>query len=313
MEILKGKPVSEAVEGEIRAGLIPLYEQNIAPTLAIVRVGNNPGDIAYENGAIKKAKSVGVQAEKFTCPEDMEEEDVISVIQSLNENAGIHGILLLQPLPAKFDGDRIRNAISPEKDVDCTSDASLARFFVRGEGFCPCTAESAMEILKHYGVEISGRRAVVIGRSMVIGRPAALMLMRENATVTVCHSKTPADTLRQACREADIIVTAAGKIDAVTEDMMTEKQVIVDVGINFDSEGKMRGDTDFEAAGRICRAATPVPGGVGSVTTAILMRHLVAAAEQQFRRGETSGKDFLHPIQEDRSNEDLLLFKMLHM
>lgn len=308
MDLLKGKPVSEAVEAEIRERLIPLYEQNVVPTLAIVRVGNNPGDIAYENGAIKKAKAVGVQAEKFTCPEEMEEDDIISVIESLNENPAIHGILLLQPLPEKFDADRIRNSIAPEKDVDCTSDESLGRFFVKGDGFAPCTAESAMEILKFYGVEASGKKAAVLGRSMVIGRPAALMLMRENVTVTVCHSKTAKEELIKACKDADIVISAAGKIDAVTADMMSDKQTIIDVGINFDEEGKMRGDADFEAAEKICRAVTPVPGGVGSVTTAILMRHLVTATEEQLKRGETSGNDYMRPIQEDKANEAVLLF-----
>ena len=310
MEILKGKPVADAVEAKIRDRLISLYEKNVVTTVAIVRVGNNPGDIAYENGAVKKAKAVGVQAEKYTCPADIEEDDLITVIEAINGDGRIHGILLLQPLPEHIDGEKVRNAIAPEKDIDCISDASLARFFIKGEGYGPCTAESSMEILKHYGVEISGKRAVVIGRSMVIGRPAALMLMRENATVTVCHSKTPVETLRQACREADIIVSAAGKIDAVTEDMMTENQVIIDVGINFDVEGKMRGDADFEAVERICRAATPVPGGVGSVTTSILMRHLIDAAEEQLERGTvaTGRSSFVEAIQEDKANEDILLF-----
>ncbi len=284
MDSLRGRPVSAAVEEGIKERLIRLYEKNLVPTVAIVRVGNDPGNIAYENGAVNKANMVGVQVEKYTCPADMEEDDLISVIESVNKDGKIHGILILQPLPSHIDGERVRNAIAMEKDIDCISDRSLGRFFVEGRGYGPCTAESCMEILNYYGVDISGKRAAVIGRSMVIGRPAALMLTRENATVTLCHSRTPRETLARVCREADIIVSAAGRIGMVTEDMMTENQVIIDVGINFDDEGRMEGDADYAAAEKICRGATPVPGGVGSVTTAILMRHLVDAAEEQMKK-----------------------------
>ena len=278
---LKGKPVADSISEDIAGRITKLYENNIVPTLAIVRVGDNPGDVAYENGAIKRAKALGMQVEKYICPADMEDDDLVLVIESINNNSKIHGILLLQPLPAHMDADKVRNAICKEKDVDCISDASLCDFFLHDDyAFSPCTAESAMRILNHYDVDIAGKKAVVIGRSMVIGRPAALMLMRNNASVTVCHSKTPAEDLANYCREADIIVTAAGMASAVTAEMLTGKQIVVDVGINFDEEEKMIGDADFAGIEEADAAhgITPVPGGVGSVTNTVLMEHLLEAA-----------------------------------
>lgn len=279
-KLLKGKPAADAIDSQLTDRIQKFYERGIVPTLAIVRAGENPGDIAYENGAVKKAKKIGVQPEKFICDEKIGEEDLIAVIESINNNKQIHGILLLQPLPAHIDSGKVRNAIAAEKDLDCISDDALGRFFTGKKGaFAPCTAESCIEILKHYGVEISGKRAVVIGRSMVIGKPAALMLMKENATVAVCHTKTRPEDLRNLCKDADIIVTAAGKAETLTEEMASPGQVIIDVGINFDRDGKMVGDASLSEDARVW--LTPVPGGVGSMTTSILMKHLIEAAEAQ--------------------------------
>ncbi|MGN0659587.1 MAG: bifunctional 5,10-methylenetetrahydrofolate dehydrogenase/5,10-methenyltetrahydrofolate cyclohydrolase [Emergencia sp.] len=279
--LLKGKAAADALDAQIMERMPAFYEKGIAPTLAIVRVGENPSDIAYENGAVKKAAKLGIQTEKYICPEDLETEDMIAIINSINENDQIHGILLLQPLPEHMDSAAVRSALAAEKDLDCISDDALGRFFTRAGGFPPCTAESCIEIMKHYGIEMRGKKAVVIGRSMVIGKPAALMLLDENATVTVCHTKTEKEDLKKICREADIIIAAAGKIGTVTADMVREGQTVIDVGINFDEEGKMRGDVDFEAVSEILGetgAITPVPGGVGSMTTTLLMRHLTEAA-----------------------------------
>ena len=282
-KLLKGKAVADRINEEILERTPALYEKGIVPTLAIVRVGENPSDIAYENGAVKKAKSLGLQPEKYICPADITEEDLIQMIQSINEDEKIHGILLLQPLPKGIDAAKVRNTLAPEKDLDCISDDALGRMFTGREGYGPCTAESCIEILKYYNIPIKGKKAVVIGRSMVIGKPAALMLLQENATVAICHTKTAPEDLKAICRDADIIIAAAGKIGAVTADMAREGQTIVDVGINFDEEGKMTGDVDFESVSQILGedgAITPVPGGVGSVTTSLLMRHLVDAAER---------------------------------
>lgn len=285
-KLLKGKAVADRINEEILERTPALYEKGIVPTLAIVRVGENPSDIAYENGAVKKAKSLGLQPEKYICPADITEEDLIQVIQSINGDEKIHGVLLLQPLPKGIDAAKVRNTLAPEKDLDCISDDALGRMFTGREGYGPCTAESCIEILKYYNIPIKGKKAVVIGRSMVIGKPAALMLLQENATVTICHTKTAPEDLKAICRDADIIIAAAGKIGAVTADMAREGQTIVDVGINFDEEGKMTGDVDFEPVSQVLGedgAITPVPGGVGSVTTSLLMRHLVQAAERTLK------------------------------
>ena len=276
--ILKGKDVAESINNEILQGTEPVYSKNIVPTVAIIRIGENPGDIAYENGAIKKAKSLGLMPEKYTCPADFSEDDLIDVIKVINEKEDIHGILLLQPLPPSMNSDRVRNAISPEKDIDGITDQSLGNVFTGKEGFAPCTAESCMEILKHYDIELKGKKAVVIGRSLVIGKPVAMMLMKENATVTICHTKTPEEDLKKYCLDADIIVTAAGHRGTLTADMVREGQTVIDVGINFNDEGKMCGDADYEGICNIVENITPVPGGVGSVTTSVLMRHLLQSA-----------------------------------
>jgi len=280
-KLLKGKAAADALDAEIMNRLPALYEKNIVPTIAIVRVGEKPDDIAYENGAVKKAKKVGVQPEKYTCPADIEQEDLIAVIQSINENEKIHGILLLQPLPKGIDARAVKNSIAPEKDLDCVSDASLAGFFTgSGVGYPPCTAESCMEILKFYEIPVWGKKAVVIGRSMVIGKPVAMMLLAENATVTTCHTKTDKDDLISYCRNADIVIAAAGHAGTFTSEMAAPGQTVIDVGINFDDEGHMFGDVDFDEVSPLVQAITPVPGGVGSMTTTLLMRHLVDAAEK---------------------------------
>lgn len=280
-QLLKGKAVADAIDEELTKRLTAFYERGVVPTLAIVRVGENPSDIAYENGALKKAKKVGVQTEKFICSADIDEDDLIAVIESINQNQSIDGILLLQPLPSHIDGERVRNAIAPEKDLDCISDGALGRFFTGKDAFAPCTAESCMEILRYYNIPIEEKKAVVIGRSMVIGKPVALMLLKRNATVTICHTKTPKEELVKLCREADIIVAAAGKAGAVTAEMTSPGQTVIDVGINFTEEGKMVGDAAFEEVSQIVDNITPVPGGVGSVTTTLLMKHLIDAAERK--------------------------------
>lgn len=278
--LLKGKEVAEKINQDILAGTAAIYEKNIVPTIAIVRVGENPGDIAYENGAIKKAKSLGLQPEKYTCPEGFSQEDLIDVIKVINDNESIHGILLLQPLPAYMDSEAVRNAIASEKDLDAITDASLGNLFIGKDGFAPCTAESCMAILKHYNIELKGKKAVVLGRSLVIGKPVAMMLMKENATVTVCHSKTSDEDVKAYCRDADIIISATGHINTLTADMVKKGQTVIDVGINFNEEGKMCGDVDFDRVSEIVENITPVPGGVGSVTTTLLMKHLLEATEK---------------------------------
>lgn len=335
MELLKGKPVTDQLTAHIQENVEQLLNHNVVPTLAIVRVGENSSDIAYENSAVKKAESLGIHVEKFIMDAKSSEEDVIDVLKFINENEAIHGVLMFRPLPKHMNEDRVRNHLRADKDVDGITDGSMAGIFTgNGDGFPPCTAEAAMAILKFYGVSLSGKKAVVIDRSLVIGKPVAMMLMEQNATVTICHSRTSAEDLKAYCRDADIIVCAAGRIKTVTADHVSGKQVIIDVGINFDEEGKMCGDVDFagiqaaseqaalnhaalkhaaseqaisehaiseqavpeqvdEAEENMGGAAamTPVPGGVGSVTTVLLLHHVVAAATAQMARmaHETDG------------------------
>ena len=279
--ILKGKEAADALNEKLLDRSIAMCEEGTAPTLAIVRVGENGSDIAYENGAVKKAQQVAVAIEKFICSADVEEDDLVEIINYINENEKIHGMLLLQPLPKHLDAERIRNTILPEKDMDCISDGALAGLFLQKEGgYAPCTAESCMEILKYYDIPVQGKKVVVIGRSLVIGKPVALMLLKENATVTICHTKTTAGDMVDLCKQADIIIAAAGHRNTLTAEMVSAGQTVIDVGINFNEEGKMVGDVDFEPVSEIVEAITPVPGGVGSMTTTLLMKHVIEAAEK---------------------------------
>lgn len=281
MELLKGKPVADKIKEQLCVKVEELIEKGIVPTLGILRVGADESDIAYENSAVKAAKSIGINAEKYIMDGEADEEDVIDVLNIMNENDNIHGILMFRPLPKHIDEDKIRNMINPKKDIDGISDKCVGGLFTGNkEGYPPCTAEAALRILEHYGIDPAGKRAAVIGRSLVIGKPAAMMLMEKNATVTICHSKTKEEDLEQICLDSDIIVCAAGRINTVGASHVNGKQIIIDVGINFDEDGKMCGDVNFEAVSGKAEAVTPVPGGVGSVTTALLLQHVVTAAEK---------------------------------
>ena len=280
-KLLKGKAAADALNETLLDRAVAMCEEGTAPTLAIVRVGENGSDIAYENGAVKKAQKVAVAIEKFICPEDIREEDLMDILDFINCNEKIHGMLLLQPLPKHLNSERIRNSIAIEKDMDCIGDGSLAGLFLQKKGgYAPCTAESCMEILKYYDIPVRGKKVVVIGRSMVIGKPVALMLLAENATVTICHTKTTEADMALLCKQADIIIAAAGHRNTLTAEMVRPGQTVIDVGINFDEEGKMVGDVDFEPVSQIVDAITPVPGGVGSMTTTLLMKHVIEAAEK---------------------------------
>ena len=280
MELLKGKPVADLICEKVQTEAEELLEKGIYPTLGILRVGHNESDIAYETSAEKKAKSLGMNVEKYIMEVNSTESDVLDVLEVMSEDNNIHGILMFRPLPKGIDENHVINRINPAKDIDGISFESVGGLFT-GEknGFPPCTAEAAIAILDNYGIEVAGKKVVVIGRSLVIGKPVAMMLLDRNATVTICHSKTKLEDLKALCKEADIIITAAGKIGTVTEEHVNGKQVIVDVGINFNEDGKMCGDADFEALEGKVEAITPVPGGVGSVTTALLLYHTIEAAK----------------------------------
>ncbi len=278
---LLGKEVTAALNERIKADVAVLNEKGIKPTLGIIRVGERPDDLSYERGATKRCETLGVEYKKYLLPADVSQEELLKVIDEVNNDDNIHGVLMFRPLPKHIDQTVVENALAAEKDVDCQTDASLGGVFTgKKVGFPPCTPQACMEILDHYGIDCTGKKAVVIGRSLVVGKPAAMMLIKKNATVTVCHTKTvdmPAVT-----READIVIVAAGRAGVVGAEYVSEGQTIIDVGINVNEEGKLCGDVDYAAVEPIVDAITPVPGGVGSVTTSVLVGHVVEAAMRKY-------------------------------
>lgn len=277
-EILTGKPVAAAITENLTERANALKERGIEPCLAIVRVGEDDGAKSYERNAVKRCEKIGIKVKSIVLPERSSQEEVLAVIDEINSDDGVHGCLMFRPLPRMLNEREICERLSPEKDVDCMTGASLATVFSgSGAGFAPCTAQSCVEILEHYGVELESKNVAVLGRSLVIGRPVSMLLQARNATVTMCHSKT-AD-LPAACRNADVIIAAVGRAGMVDENFVKAGQVIVDVGINVTENG-ICGDVSFDAVAEKAAAITPVPGGVGSVTTAVLCKHVIEAAER---------------------------------
>ena len=285
---LLGKEVNEALVAALQTRTAALKEKGVTPTLGIIRLGENPSDLSYEKGATKRAEEVGVAVKNYILPEDASKEDVLKVIDEVNADAAVHGVLMFRPLPKhlKNDQDEICNRLDPKKDVDSMTHMSNAGVFEGQDlGYAPCTPAACMEILDHYGIDCKGKNAVVIGRSLVVGKPAAMMLMAKNATVTICHTKTV--NTAEICKGADIIVTAAGVLGSLTKDFVREDQIVIDVSMNWNPEkitskgkGGMSGDCVFDEVEPIVGAITPVPGGVGAVTTSVLMKHVVEAAEK---------------------------------
>ena len=276
-EILKGAPVAAALNEKLQARVKTLEAGGVKPTLAIVRVGEKADDISYERTAWKRCAAVGVEARGVTLPEDCGQPRLIEVLRGLNSDSLVHGVLLFRPLPKYIDDDAVRNSLAPEKDVDGITDTSLAGVFAGiKRGYPPCTAQACMEILDFYGVDPKGKRATVIGRSLVVGKPAAMMLIGKHATVTVCHTRT-AD-MPSACRNAEILVVSAGRPEIIGREYLSPGQTVIDVGINVSADGSLRGDVNFADAAEITAAVTPVPRGVGTVTTSVLLAHVIEAA-----------------------------------
>lgn len=279
-QLLKGSPVAEALAQRSATGVEACKAAGFVPTLAILRVGEREDDLAYERGATKSCEAAGVAVKNVVLPATADQATMLATIEELNKDAGVHGILMFRPLPEQLDEAACCEALAPAKDVDAATMASMAHVFTgKGEGFAPCTAQACMEILSHYGINPAGKRAAVIGRSLVIGKPVSMMLMAANATVTTCHTKT-AD-MPSVTREADIVVVAAGKMETIGAEYFKAGQVVIDVGIGWNEEkGKLCGDVLFEEVEPIVEAITPVPGGVGSVTSAVLVNHVVEAAQR---------------------------------
>ena len=278
--ILKGAPVVAAMNERNAALCEQLKAKGITPTLAVVRVGEREDDLSYERGVIARCGKVGVEVKQFLLPADASQDDLLKVIAEVNAEDTIHGCLLFRPLPKQFNDRTVRAALAPEKDIDGITDDSLAGVFTNTDlGYAPCTAQACLEILKYYNIPLSGRRAVVVGRSLVVGKPAAMMLDRENATVTICNDGT--QNLPAICKEADVVVVAIGKMGAVGAYCLREGQTVVDVGIQVNEKGKLCGDVKFSEAEPVVDAITPVPGGVGTVTTSVLVGHVVQAAAKK--------------------------------
>ena len=280
-EIIKGKPVGDALSEVLKGECEALVKDGIQPKLAILRVGAKPNDLSYEKGALKKCDTIGIKAEVTELPEGTTQKQYIEALEKLNKDSSVHGILTFRPLPKGIDEEVIKNVIAPEKDVDCFSPMNTAKLMEGDKtGFPPCTPTAVVEILKHYNVPLKGAKVVVLGRSMVVGEPVSMLLLGENATVTICHSKT--QDLQKVCADADVLVAGVGRARMVTADYVKEGAVVIDVGINAKPEGGgICGDVDTDDVVGKASMVTPVPAGVGSVTTSILAKHVIKACKQQ--------------------------------
>lgn len=278
--LIKGKPVADFITELLIKEVEQLKTRNIYPKLKIIRVGQNESDLAYERGALKRMNKCGILSEIKELPLDITQEDFIKELKKVNEDKTVDGILIFRPLPKQLDEKVIKNVILPEKDIDCLSPENAAKVTEGDDtGFPPCTPTAVMEILKYYNVELKGKHVVVIGRSMVVGKPVSMLLLKENATVTICHSKTK--DLPKICSNADILIAAVGRAKMVNESYIKEGAVVIDVGINVDEEGKLCGDVNTDVCLKKASMITPVPAGVGSVTTSVLAKHVVKAAKQR--------------------------------
>ena len=278
--ILKGSEVVNSIKEKMLKEVAELNVKGIFPCLAIVRLGSRPDDLAYERGAIKRCEGIGIKCTVLEYSENITQDELIIEIQKINVDSGIHGILLFRPIPKHIDENAIKYVISPSKDIDCFNPVNVAKVFEGDEtGFSPCTPEAVMEMLQHYDIQVSGKHVVIIGRSLVVGKPLSMLLLKKNATVTICHTKTK--NLEETCRSAEILIAAAGKAKMVTEEFVASGQIVIDVGINLDKAGNLCGDVDYDKVEKIVDKITPVPGGVGTVTTSVLVKHVIRAAWKQ--------------------------------
>ena len=279
---LLGKEVTAVLNEKIKSRAAALKEKGVEPTLGIIRVGEREDDLSYERGAVKRCETLGVACKKILLPADVTQEVLMDAVRQVNEDDSIHGVLIFRPLPRHLDEEAVIRALDPAKDVDGITDGSMVGVFAgREQGFPPCTPQACMEILDHYQIDCTGKKAVVVGRSLVVGKPAAMMLLKKNATVTVCHTRTK--DMPSVVKEADIVIVAAGRAGVVDDRYVSLGQIIIDVGINVNDQGRLCGDVAYDKVEPIVEAITPVPGGVGSVTTSVLVGHVVEAAARKCR------------------------------
>lgn len=276
---IEGKLLAAQVKERVAAGVAQLKEKGIEPCLAVIMVGENPASQVYVKGKVKDCAECGIKSLEIHLPAETTQNELLQKLAELADDAGVHGLLVQLPLPAHIDEKTVIEAIPPQKDVDGFTAVNVGRMMIGEECFLPCTPAGCMEMIRSTGVSISGKNAVVIGRSNIVGKPAAMLLLRENATVTICHSRT--ENLKQVCANADILVAAVGRAGFVTGDMVKPGAVVIDVGINRNAQGKLCGDVDYDAAAERAGYITPVPGGVGLMTRAMLMQNTLQAAQKQ--------------------------------
>jgi methylenetetrahydrofolate dehydrogenase (NADP+)/methenyltetrahydrofolate cyclohydrolase len=278
-QLIDGRAVSAATRGEIAAEVAALKAEGINVGLAVIIVGDNPASRVYVNNKKKACAELGIYSEEHALPAETTTDELLALVRELNGRSDINGILCQLPLPRHIDETAVINAILPEKDVDAFHPSNVGHIMIGDYRFLPCTPAGVMKLLQYYNIDVCGKRCVVIGRSNIVGKPMAMLLLHSNATVTICHSRTV--NLARICREADVIVAAVGKAGFVTADMVREGAVVIDVGMNRNAEGKLCGDVDFEAVSAVAGHITPVPGGVGPMTITMLMQNTVTAAKAQ--------------------------------
>ena len=276
---IDGKAISDQIKEEAASEAQALQRQGIIPCLAVVLVGNDPASMVYVNNKKKACEKVGILSRSYELPEDTEEKDLLALVEQLNMDNSDHGVLVQLPLPPQMDEEKVILAVDPKKDVDCFHPLNVGSLHTGQKGFLPCTPAGVLELIERSGHTIEGKRCVVIGRSHNVGKPTAMLLLQKNGTVTICHSKTK--DLKGICKEADILVSAVGKLHTVTKDMVKEGAVVIDVGMNRNENGKLCGDVDFDDVCEVAGAVSPVPGGVGLMTVAMLMKNCITAAKLQ--------------------------------
>lgn len=275
----RGMPAVKAMAEEFKSRVATLKERGVYPKLAVVRAGEREDDIAYEKGIMKRFGTVEAEVEVIKLPIDIDEESFEETIRRLNEDEKVHGILVFRPLPKQLDDNRLKEIIRPDKDVDSISMANAAKVFAGDKtGYAPCTAQAVMELLEHNKIDLTGKKVAIVGRSLVVGKPLAMLMLGRNATVTVCHTRTK--NIAEECKRADILVACAGSAKMIKRDFTNPDQIVVDVGINF-VDGAMCGDVDYDDVAEHVAAITPVPGGVGTVTTSVLLKHTLESAERR--------------------------------
>ena len=275
----RGMPAVKAMAEDFKSRVAQLKDRGVYPKLAVVRVGEREDDIAYERGIMKRFGAVEAEVEVIKLPLDIDETSFEQTIERLNDDDKVHGILVFRPLPKQLSDDRLKELIRPDKDVDSISMVNAAKVFAGDStGYAPCTAQAVMELLEHYKVDLTGKRVVIVGRSLVVGKPLAMLMLGKNATVTVCHTRTK--NIEEECRRADILVACAGSAKMIKTAYTNQGQIVVDVGINF-VDGVMCGDVDYAEVAENVAAITPVPGGVGTVTTSVLLKHTLESAQRR--------------------------------